>query len=88
MQALEGGSGAEFFQVSILPTGYTVGCVYDFQNLAVIAFASETELVNADYDTVAGTLAGTPAGDAVTTVSEGGWLLRCAYDVLQAWVSA
>ncbi|MGE4620311.1 MAG: hypothetical protein AAEJ04_10945 [Planctomycetota bacterium] len=67
LQALEGGSGAEFFQVSILSTGYTVGCVYDFQNLAVVAFASETELVNADYDTVAGALAGTPAGDAVTT---------------------
>jgi len=67
LQAMEGGSGAEFFAVGLYEDGYTIGCVYDIQNITVQSYPTETELVTADYETVAGTLAGTEAGETVVT---------------------
>ena len=67
LQAMNGGAGADYFQVGIYPDGCTVGCIYDFQNITVAQFPTETELTTADYETVAGTLAGTEAGDTIVT---------------------
>ncbi len=67
LQALEGGNGAEFLVISLYPEGFTIGCVYDIENIAVLAFPMETEVFTADYETVAGNLAGTDAGATVTT---------------------
>ncbi|NRA74593.1 MAG: hypothetical protein HRU16_01520 [Planctomycetes bacterium] len=67
LDALNGGSGPSFYNVGIFTDGCTVGCVYDFQNIAVAQFPTETELASADYETVAGTLAGTDAGDTIVT---------------------
>lgn len=67
LQVMEGGTGAEFFATNLYSDGYTVGCVYDIQNITVVTFPSETEIVTADYDTLAGNLAGTDAGVTIST---------------------
>ncbi|MGE4619099.1 MAG: hypothetical protein AAEJ04_04740, partial [Planctomycetota bacterium] len=66
LENLNGGTGADFIDVNLFADGFTVGCVYSFQGTETIQFASDTELVTATYDTVAGGLAGSTAD--VTTV--------------------
>ena len=67
LSALEGGNGAEFFQVDLLSGGLTVGVIYDFQGQSPIPFGSADQVLTIDFDTVAANLAGTAPGDIVST---------------------
>ncbi|MAW76456.1 MAG: hypothetical protein CMJ95_03540 [Planctomycetes bacterium] len=67
LQAMNGGSGAEYFQPGIEPDGCTVGCIYDFAGIDIATFGVATEVLSIDYDTVAGALAGSAPGSSQTT---------------------
>ncbi len=70
LSALESGAGAEFFNVSLLAGGLTVGCIYDFQGVSFIDFGLPEEVLSIDFDTVAGTLAGSaPSSVTETTLT-------------------
>ncbi|MEE2889660.1 MAG: M4 family metallopeptidase, partial [Planctomycetota bacterium] len=65
---LNGGSGPDFIDVNLFSDGFTVGCVYSFQGIETIQFATATDLVTASYDTVPGALAGSTV-DVTTTLT-------------------
>ena len=67
LQALNGGSGAEYFQTGIETDGCTVGCIYDFQGGVTTTYPVATEVISIDYDTVAAALAGSAPGSSQTT---------------------
>lgn len=67
LQAMNGGSGPQYFQPGIEAGGCTVGCIYDFQGGVLTTYAVSTEVVSVDYDTVAGNLAGSVPGSSQTT---------------------
>jgi len=70
LSALESGAGAEFFNVSLLAGGLTVGCIYDFQGVSFLEFGLPDEVLSIDFDTVAGTLAGSaPSSVTETTLT-------------------
>ncbi|OUU23355.1 MAG: hypothetical protein CBC13_05750 [Planctomycetia bacterium TMED53] len=74
LQALEQGQGAEFFEVSLVATGLTVGVIYDFQGQSLIPYATPDQVLNIAFDTVAANLAGTAPGEiiqATLTPTEG-----------------
>lgn len=67
LQAMNGGSGAEYFQAGIEVDGCTVGCIYDFQGGVTTTYQVATEVVSIDYDTVAAALAGSAPGSSQAT---------------------
>ena len=67
LSALEGGNGAEFFQVDLLSGGLTVGVIYDFQGQSLIPYGSPDQVLSIDFDTIPSSLAGTPPGTVVST---------------------
>ena len=58
LNGLNGNTGPDFFDVNSFTDGMTVGCVYTFVGSDVLTFASATELVTVDYQTVPAGLAG------------------------------
>jgi hypothetical protein len=65
LAALDGGSGAEYFDGTIFPDGFTVGCIFDFQGAETITFDTSQEIVGISYSSVPGAFNG--VDDAVDT---------------------
>lgn len=61
LTALNGNTGPDFFDVNSFADGLTVGCVYTFVGADVISFATATDLLSVEYDTVPAGLAGNTA---------------------------
>ena len=71
--ALDGGNGPGFAEISIYTDGWTGGVVYSFIGAETITFSAGGDtVVNADYSTVAGALAGDEDGASSSLTWSGG----------------
>ncbi|MGE4618459.1 MAG: dockerin type I repeat-containing protein [Planctomycetota bacterium] len=62
LTGLNANTGADFIDINNFADGITVGCVYSFQNTAVITFAAPTAIGTISYDTVPSGLIGNATG--------------------------
>ena len=63
--ALNSNSGPDFFDVNSFSDGMTIGCVYTFVGTDVLSFATPTEVLTLNYNTVEAALIG--ASESTTT---------------------
>ena len=71
--ALDGGNGPGFAETSLYTDGWTAGVVYSFIGAETITFSPSGEtVINADYSTVGGALAGNETGTSTSLTWSGG----------------
>jgi len=69
VSALDGGSGPAFVSLDLWSNGVTIGTVFDFFSVELLAFPTETPVVEVSYSTVAANL----SGSTNTTITSLTW---------------
>jgi len=69
VSALDGGSGPAFVSLDLWSNGVTIGTVFDFFSVELLAFPTETPVVEVSYSTVAANL----IGSTNTTITSLTW---------------